>query len=152
MMQSGGAMNAKIEIKQALGEHHMKQVYMIRKVVFTDEQGISEELDNDGKDPDATNLLLYVDGVVAGTGRVVFEDNKAILARIAVLPDFRGKGYAKLIINELEKHGLSHGVKEFDLYPHSYLKRFYESVGYLQAEEKVYEVAGHQLIKMSKRV
>ncbi|UII31781.1 GNAT family N-acetyltransferase [Fulvivirga ulvae] len=143
-------MNKKIEIKEAIGNHLMQQVAMVRKTVFTIEQGISEELDNDGKDPVATNLLLYVDGEVAGTGRIVVEKDKAVLARIAVLPGFRGKGYAKTIISELEKFGIGQGVNKFELYPHSYLKKFYESVGYVQEEERVYKVAGHELIKMFK--
>lgn len=143
-------MNAKIEIKEAMGEQLMKQVSMIRKAVFTGEQGISETLDNDGKDPVATNLLLYVEGAIAGTGRLVIEEGRGILARIAVLPDFRGRGYAKIIISELEQRGLRQGVREFELFPHRYLKQFYESVGYEQAEEKIYEVAGHELIRMIK--
>lgn len=144
-------MDEKLEIKAAVDKHLMEQVLMIRKTVFTDEQGISEQLDNDGKDPAATNLLLYVEGVVAGTGRVLIEGDKAVLARIAILPAFRGKGYAKIIIKELEKHCLRQGVKEFELFPHRYLQKFYESVGYGCGDEKIYEVAGHELIRMFKR-
>lgn len=144
-------MDKNIEIKKAGSDALMDQVLEIRRKVFTEEQGISRQLDNDGKDPMATNVLLSVNNEVAGTGRIVIEGSKGTLARIAVLAPFRGKGYARLIIRELEKHGLNKGVQQFELFPHRYLKEFYESQGYYSEEDKIYHVEGHELIKMIKK-
>ena len=143
-------MSEKIELIRVKDSELMKTVWDIRHSVFTVEQGIPAELDKDGKDDKALNVLLYVNDEVAGTGRIVIEKTKGVLARIAVLPAFRGKGYAAEIVRALEAYGLNNGVKEFELYPHSYLEKFYNRLGYASDPEFSSRVARHALIRMSK--
>lgn len=128
----------------------MKVVWQIRNTVFTIEQQIPAELDKDGKDADAVNVLLREGEEWVATGRVATEGRLATLARIAVLPRFRGKGYAGFVVSALEGYARAKGAEIFDLYPHSYLEGFYQKLGYSRDPEYVSSVAGHQLIRMSK--
>ncbi|ELR71591.1 putative acetyltransferase [Fulvivirga imtechensis AK7] len=145
-------MSEKIEIVHVDKVELMEIAWDIRHSVFTKEQGIPAELDKDGEDKHALNILLYVDGRVAGTGRMVIENKKGVLARIAVLREFRGRGYASEIVRALERYGVEQGVTKFELYPHRYLESFYNRLGYISDPDYSSNVAGHALIRMSKEV
>ena len=54
----------------------------------------------------------------------------AILGRIAVRADHRGKGIGRRIVQELERIARSEGAVQASLTPHHYLERFYASLGY----------------------
>lgn len=143
-------MGEKVEIIIANNEKLMNLVWDVRHTVFTIEQGIPAEDDRDGADGQATNILLNVQDEVAGAGRLIIKDSKGILARIAVLKKFRGKGHASTIITALEKYGEKVGVNEFELYPHEYLEKLYQRLGYSRDPDYSFNVAGYNLIRMCK--
>jgi predicted GNAT family N-acyltransferase len=58
--------------------------------------------------------------------------NQAILGRIAVRQDHRGKGLGRRIVQELERIARSEGAVRASLTPHYYLERFYASLGYIK--------------------
>lgn len=143
-------MDEKVEVIVANNEKLMDIVWNVRHKVFTVEQGIPAELDKDGEDSHATNILLNVQGRIVGTGRLVIKNGKGKLARIAVLDEFRGRGYASVIVRALEAHGEELGVDEFELYPHNYLEKLYQQLGYSRDPDYFSSVAGHKLIRMTK--
>lgn len=71
----------------------------IRHQIFVQEQGIPAELDDDGLDDGAIHTLLRVDGKAVGTGRLVLSStDTGILARIAVLTQYRGRQFGGLLL------------------------------------------------------
>jgi len=129
----------------------MKEVFSIREAVFTNEQGISQSLDLDGKDEQAIHILAFDKNTAIGVGRLLIEKTTGILSRIAVVKDYRGKGIAKVIIRELEEIAISGGVNILELYPHSRLRQFYESLGYTIDQNYKGNVSGNELLRMYKK-
>lgn len=138
------------EIVLVQNEQQLADALRIRELVFVKEQGISQDLDLDGKDEYAQNVIMCLRDAVIGTGRVVIDGAQATLSRIAVTSPYRGNGYAGMIVRKLEELALLQGATAFELYPHAHLRALYERLGYRKAESEQYEVCGHPLIRMSK--
>ncbi|MDD3147049.1 MAG: GNAT family N-acetyltransferase [Candidatus Riflebacteria bacterium] len=76
----------------------------IRTRVFVDEQRVPVELERDEFDSKATHVLVFCDNTAAATGRIFADADIAglwRLGRVAVLPEFRGTGLGKIVVNEL---------------------------------------------------
>jgi predicted GNAT family N-acyltransferase len=139
------------EISRDLGPEDMDRAFAIRLEVFVREQGIPADTDFDNKDRQAHHVLVSSAGSGVATGRVLVSDSgEAVLARIAVLPDFRGHGLGRIVVRELEAIAVEAGATSFRLHPHHYLEQFYEDLGYTTVPG-VDSVGGHQLITMTKR-
>lgn len=76
----------------------------LRRIVFTDEQGVPKAEEIDDLDPIAL-LLLALDGASpVGTARIVVQDNIGRIGRVCVLQSHRGQGLGKsLILSALEQ-------------------------------------------------
>ena len=76
-----------IEVKIVKFENPAKEsIQQIRHTVFTVEQGVSPEIEIDGKDHDAIHALIYSNGLAVGTGRILKDGH---IGRIAVLKEYR---------------------------------------------------------------
>ncbi len=120
----------------------------IRKHVFVIEQGIPLQLDLDGLDEKSYHSLISIDEKLIGTARLtVVTETHAVLARIAVMKEFRGAGVARKLVNSLLAYAKELRVKSVEIHAHQYLQHYYESFGF--AYIKDVEVVGeHQLIEM----
>lgn len=87
----------------AKNQKEIFSVINIRKSVFIIEQNVSvlEELDE--LDYSANHFLLLDNDVYVATARVYYDDNAAIIGRVAVLKEHRKKGYATYLMKELIK-------------------------------------------------
>ena len=82
---------------------------------------------------------------------MVVSADEGVLARIAVLPEFRGRRLGQRVIRELEAIAEELGARRLSLKPHRHLESFYLSQGYeTTAGEET--VAGHVLITMVKKL
>ncbi len=70
-------------------ETHGASLLQIRHRVFTEEQHVDPELDEDGRDPEALHALAVFDGRPVGCGRLLPEGR---IGRLCVLPEFRRRG------------------------------------------------------------
>ena len=75
----------------------------LRRIVFMQEQGVTEEEEIDGLDPACQHLLASVDGRPAGTARLFLDGDTAKIGRVCVLSDFRGMGLGAALIEEALK-------------------------------------------------
>ena len=124
----------------------------IRRSVFVEEQRIPRDLEEDGLDDAATHVLVFDGERPVGTGRLVVADDKhGVLARIAVVPDSRGKGLGGRVVERLEGKARELGLRQLTLHPHRHLERFYSALGY-ETIGGTSVVAGHELITMTKRL
>ena len=82
------------------------------------------------------SLVDDTDNPVA-IGQIIHRNKRLHLARILVTPDLRGKGYGRLLCEELLKVGrFNHGNKAFSLnvYRHNTVARqLYETLGFKEA-------------------
>lgn len=139
-------------------------VKRIRVTVFVDEQHIPAEMEFDEEDPVCFHVLGKEDGVPVAAGRLVpvgsrsgtnrgdAQEQAGNLSRIAVLPEYRGRGYGKEVVQTLENIARREGITYLYLHPHFYLEKFYSSLGYTTVPREESSVAGHPLILMDKHL
>jgi predicted GNAT family N-acyltransferase len=132
----------------------LHQCLAIRNQVFVEEQGVSKELENDEYDasPEACgHILLKYNGVPAGTGRwIPYKKQTAKIQRLAVLAEFRGKGFGKRMLQELEQQARITGNKYCILDSQCHAESFYSQLGYLTISEQPFEDAGIMHVRMQK--
>lgn len=124
----------------------------IRKEVFVQEQGIPEEEEIDGRDPECEHVLLEEDGRPIGAARIrKIGDGIYKVERVAVLREKRGKGFGSFMMKEIERRIVSEGGEKIVLNAQFHVKGFYERLGYKQVGE-VFVEAGIPHVRMEKVV
>jgi predicted GNAT family N-acyltransferase len=124
---------------------HQQQILAIRTQVFIIEQGVPEELEVDDFDPLSRHLLLFESSLPVATGRLTPDGH---IGRIAVLKNYRRKGYASQIIAKLEALASHTGLHQVKLAAQLQALPFYEKLSY-QSIGAVFMDAGieHQLMQ-----
>ena len=117
----------------------------IREIVFCQEQGVSADLEWDGKD-DACEHFLLTDGETAlACARVrPYEPGCFKIERVAVLKEHRGRGLGAEIMEALMARL---GSKTLVLYAQTAVEGFYTRLGFA-SEGAVFQEAGIDHIKM----
>ncbi|NNE52909.1 MAG: GNAT family N-acetyltransferase [Sulfitobacter sp.] len=70
----------------------------VRRVVFMEEQGVSEADELDGLDPECLHLVARDGAEAVGTARILFEGDTAKIGRVCVLQSHRGTGLGAELI------------------------------------------------------
>lgn len=112
-----------MEVRRVSTPEELQEALRIRHAVFVEEQGVPVAEEQDAWDATAVHLLAFVDGVPAGTARLV----GAKVGRVAVLPRFRGLGVGVALMEEM--HRLA-GGQELYLDAQVGVIGFYERLGY----------------------
>jgi ElaA protein len=103
----------------------------LRRVVFIEEQGISETDEVDGLDETSIHLLAWNGALPVGTARLLIKGPVGKIGRVCVLPQARGTGLgAALIRAALEVLRDRPGVTEAYLGSQSHATGFYERLGF----------------------
>lgn len=102
----------------------------IRKEVFMDEQGFTEEFDE--IDNFAHHLVLLQDDYPVGTCRYFWnkEMNQFVLGRVAVRKPYRGNAYGVQLVKKAEEEVRAIGCAKLFLAAQVRAKAFYEKLGY----------------------
>lgn len=109
----------------------------LRRVVFIDEQGVSEADEVDGLDGKAIHLLAWDGECPVGTARLLVKAGVGKIGRVCVLPEARGLGLgAALIGSALEVLRVQPGVTEAYLGSQSHATGFYEKLGFVVEGEE----------------
>ena len=109
----------------------------LRRVVFIEEQGVSEAEELDGLDEAAIHLLALDGGRPVGTARLLVRGATGKIGRVCVLPEARGTGLGAALIRAAlaELRGMP-GVAEAYLGSQSHATGFYEKLGFaVEGEE-----------------
>lgn len=81
-----------ISIKKVNSKEELSKAFAIRRVVFIEEQMVSEPDEFDEFDEGSQHFIAYFNGVLAGAARWRKTGNDAKLERFAVLKEYRQKG------------------------------------------------------------
>ena len=103
----------------------------IRRVVFTEEQGVSVEDDVDGRDDEALHLLAVKNGVPVGTARMLLSGTTGKIGRVAVLKSERGTGLGKALIEAACDLLKKRGLETAKLGAQTHAIGFYEALGFV---------------------
>lgn len=140
-----------IEVNRAQSEQDLNEIYSIRKKVFVDEQGVSEEEEYDEHEQTAAHVLATYKGQPAGAGRVRMVDNVAKLERICVLPEFRKYGVGGAVTTALELEGKRLGAEKAKLHGQTQAAPFYTKLGY-ETVSDIFHEAGIPHVVMTKKL
>ncbi len=114
----------------------------LRRIVFIDEQGVSEADEIDDRDGEAIHLLATDGGRPVGTARLLIEGDTGKIGRVCVLQEARGTGLgAALIRAGVERFRQVPGVAKVKLGAQVHALGFYERLGFA-AYGPVYDDAG----------
>tara|TARA_R110002124_G_scaffold80674_3_gene213358 strand:- start:899 stop:1315 length:417 start_codon:yes stop_codon:yes gene_type:complete len=114
--------------------------HALRRVVFVEEQGVSDAEEIDGLDSDCLHLLVKDGATPVGTARILFDAGTAKIGRVCVLKSHRGRGLGAALIRAAmaASHGRAVRVK---LGAQVSAIGFYEALGFV-AFGPVYDDAG----------
>lgn len=154
-MKKGSEIKMVIEIIKATSKEDLEICSYLRKEVFGKEEHAPEALciiDELDRDKDTKNYILKVDGVPVASVRFIKIDESTIkLQRLIVLKEHRHKGYARLILEFLEKDAYSLGYKKIVMDSAQKAVGFYKKYDYKCVSEVFYE-DGRPHIKMEKEL
>ena len=103
----------------------------LRRVVFIEEQGVSEADEVDGLDDTAIHLLAFAGDTPTGTARLLLKGNVGKVGRVCVLREARGTGLgAALMRAAVAEFRAMPGVKTVKLGAQSHATGFYAALGF----------------------
>lgn len=111
---------------------------LIRRAVFIDEQGYTEQAEFDAADEACPHLVLLDGDTPVATGRVLLQpDGNAKLGRIAVLKAYRGQHLGETVVRELLQYAKQHGAVYAKISAQCHAIPFYEKFGF-QVQGEMY--------------
>ena len=119
----------------------------IRIKVFILEQKVPEELEWDEYDETAWHAVAKSNYQVIGTGRLIINQSIAKIGRMAIDPEFRGKGIGMEVLKALINKGKEKGAQEFILHAQTHAITFYAREGF-EPYGPIFDEAGIPHIEM----
>ncbi|MNJ41238.1 GNAT family N-acetyltransferase [Paenibacillus bouchesdurhonensis] len=135
-------------------EQQLKKCLDIRTEVFVEEQKVPIDLEIDEYDvisPDATHVLVELEGMAAATGRITYyKDNSAKMQRIAVRKSFRSQGLGRILLLAMEERARELGLTKSVLDAQCQAEAFYAKLGYETISTEPFYDAGILHVRMEK--
>lgn len=127
---------------ETLSSPELYELLKLRSEVFVVEQNCVY-LDIDGKDEKALHLLGTFEGKIVAYARL-FKPNdyfaEASIGRVVTHPDFRERKIGHILMREaVESIRIYFGESKITISAQLYLKKFYESHGFVQTSEMYLE-------------
>ena len=125
-----------------------KDLRAVREPVFVQEQNVPMELEWDEMDPQCRHVIARDDAHrPIGTGRLTPEHK---IGRMAVLPEWRGRGVGEALLLALIEQARMQGLPEVSLHSQADAVGFYEKFGFEPYGER-FEEAGiqHQSMRLA---
>ena len=119
----------------------------IRIKVFILEQKVPEDLEWDEYDETAWHAVAKSNHQVIGTGRLIINQSIAKIGRMAIDPEFRGKGIGMEVLKALINKGKEKGVQEFILHAQTHAITFYAREGF-EPYGPIFDEAGIPHVEM----
>lgn len=121
----------------------------LRRIVFIEEQDVSEAEEVDGLDGAALHLLASDDGTPVGCARILIKNDTAKIGRICVLKSHRRAGLGAELIRVCLDLLAKQGVSRAELGAQAHALGFYKKLGFV-AFGPVFDDAGidHQAMEI----
>jgi ElaA protein len=111
--------------------HDIATCRALRRIVFIEEQGVSEADEVDDLDDQAIHLLARQDDTPVGCARLLVMGQTGKVGRVCVLPQARGTGLgAALMRAAVEQFRAIPGVEKVKLGAQTHALGFYERLGF----------------------
>jgi ElaA protein len=147
-MGGDGRETGRVVVRRA-GIGELPACHAIRRRVFIAGQGVSEEIEIDGRDADSTHFLATLDEVPIGTARLRAWEGMAKVERVAVLAEWRGIGAGRALMAAAEDEARAQGFALVVLHAQEHVAAFYGRLGY-RREGPTFREAGIPHVKMTR--
>ncbi|MFT5354265.1 MAG: putative GNAT family N-acyltransferase [Polyangiales bacterium] len=125
-------MSAPEAVIKEVGASEWQVVVALRRLVFIDEQGVTEEEEFDEFDAAAIHLLATIGDTPVGTLRIRhLDDGESRIERVAVLLSRRGTGVGRLLMMAAIRTVEDAGQREITLAGQIQAEGFYVACGFL---------------------
>jgi predicted GNAT family N-acyltransferase len=143
---------AKFNYKLVTSDKELKGALEVRRQVFVDEQGVSEDIELDGRDGEALHMVVTDEKKIIGTARVLFlAGSQAKIERMVILKPFRGRGIGREIISFLNEELSNRQIKQVFLHAQCSVIGFYKSCGFEETGSPFWE-AGIKHVRMQRQL
>lgn len=122
-----------MEIRLIENQEDLKHAFALRKEIFVQEQGVPAEDEFDQFDQlngEAKHILLVLEEMPIGTGRLRLTGEYGKLERICILKDYRIHGFGKELIKALEVLAHKQSKSKIRLHGQAQAVEFYKKLGY----------------------
>lgn len=144
-----------IKVIMVKTEEELNECCCLRREVFGKEENAPKALyivDDNDRQETTKNYLLKVGESYVATVRFVEIDKEIVkLQRLVVLKEYRKKGYAKILLNNLENDVKKFGYKKIIMDSALNAVGFYEKCGYVKVSDVFYE-DNRPHVKMEKKM
>ena len=142
------------EVLRAEAEWQRAGAYSVRIEGMNRQHHISLRDEFDEHDGEGTKyIVLLDDGYPVATCRFFEVDRETVLlGRVVVLPEYRGLGLGRRVVEEAETWARELGYVTVAIDARVEAVGFYEKLGYAQDEEEIVRSGTFDCIKMSKKV
>ena len=142
----------KLRYKIVESGHELKGAFAVRRKVFVEEQGISQDIQLDSHDDEALQMVVKDGDRVIGTARVLFPaPNVAKIERMAILRPFRRKGIGSGMVSFLNEELKNRQISKAVLHAQHSAVAFYKSCGFVELDTPFYE-AGIIHLRMERKL
>ncbi len=135
-----------IKVEKVSKPDDMDKIFSIRRKVFVEEQGVSEEEEYDEYEQTSTHYMALINDKIVATARWRKTNNGIKLERFAVLADYRSSGMGSALLVQI----LSDiGKQTVPIYLHAQITAvgLYHKFGFSKVEN-IFEEAGILHYKM----
>lgn len=136
-----------LEIRLVKSKREYEDVLKIREKVFIEGQNVPKEIERDEYDNISKHVIVSVDNKPIGCARIRNVENKLKLERIAILKEYRSRGFGKDLMRWLVDYSKKQNVKEIYMNAQYYLLDFYKKFGFKPRGE-IFKEAGIDHIQM----
>lgn len=120
-----------LKIHRVTTENEIEICFEIRKRVYIEEQGVTEEEEFDNLDSQCRHFLAEYDNQWVGTARLYKKNHRqAKVERVAVLNAYRFKGVGRALLEEMENFARESKFEELVLGAQTQAIPFYQKSGY----------------------
>lgn len=123
-------------VKVVENSQERENAFLVRKIVFVDEQHVPLEEEIDTFEDEATHFVMYQENTPVGAGRFRVVDGYGKVERICVLKEARKTGAGKAVMKGIEEYAREHGIHKLKLNAQTQAIPFYEGLGYKIVSEE----------------
>jgi predicted GNAT family N-acyltransferase len=132
-----------VEVFDITDAARLAEALAIRTRVFVDEQGVPPDLELDEHDRDdrvAVHALATVAGRPVGAGRYYVSEGSTVqIGRMAVLPEARGTGVGRALLDALVAEARRRGFSRAHLHAQTHARAFYAKAGFYDDGEPLWD-------------
>ena len=145
---------AKIEVLRAEAEWQRAGAYSVRIQGMNRQHHIPLREEFDEHDGDGTRyIVLLDDGYPVATCRFYEVDaGSVVLGRVVVLPEYRGRGLGRMVVEEAERWLRELDCREVVIDSRTVAVPFYEKLGYAAVNGGVVRSGSFDCIRMRKTI